>query len=96
MKTPSEPVDLTRRRHPGFFRGSGQVVLVVDDDAMIRAVIQAFLQTVDLNVVTAVDGHAALVEFDRRRSEIDLVISDLQMPKMDGVSLVRALKRIPP
>jgi len=69
-------------------------ILIVDDDPDILIVIQRLLETDGHEAVTADSGMKALklIELD----EYDLVISDLRMPSMDGIALLRELKALRP
>jgi CheY-like chemotaxis protein len=70
-------------------------ILVVDDEQIIRNVLKRKLeQTTSFNVFTAADGVPALELF--KNEKIDLVISDLLMTEMNGIELLRNLKRINP
>jgi YesN/AraC family two-component response regulator len=70
-------------------------ILVVDDEQIIRNVLKRKLeQTTSFNVFTASDGVPALEIF--KNEKIDLVISDLLMTEMNGIELLRSLKRINP
>ncbi len=65
-------------------------ILIADDDWLNRDLLQAYLTTSGCEVVTASDGQAAL---DSARSyPPDLALVDVQMPRMDGLELCRALK----
>lgn len=71
----------------------GRVILIVDDDGEMRLYLKRCLMkagTTDLVVIEAADGQEAL-EY-ARRGGIDLVISDIVMPKMDGLALCRAFQ----
>jgi signal transduction histidine kinase len=66
-------------------------ILVVEDDGDLRALLQRILERAGFKVLAACHGKAAL---DTLRSEaVDLVITDMLMPEMDGVELMRILKR---
>src|SRR4029077_20133564 len=79
--TPSTPVRSARQR-----------VLVVDDEASIRDLLSKTLALAEYDVDTAPDGTSAL---DRMRAfNYDLLIADLKMPGMDGLTLIRQAKRI--
>ena len=70
-------------------------ILIVDDEEIIRNVLKRKLeQSTEFIVHTAPDGVPALETFKRER--IDLVISDLMMSDMNGIELLRNLKRIKP
>jgi PAS domain S-box-containing protein len=75
-------------------RGNGEVILVVDDEASILQVTQETLQLHGYRVLTAVDGAQAMALFALRRAEINLVLTDLMMPVMDGYAFIAALQRI--
>ncbi len=82
-------------RHDGGWRGVG-TVLVVDDEAAVRTVATAMIETCGLTVVTAEDGRDALDIFRARRDEIVVVLLDLTMPGMDGEETFLELRRIDP
>lgn len=66
-------------------------ILIVDDSAVARHTIARILgQEKDLEVATAVDGAAALLEIER--FEPDAVVTDLVMPNLDGLALVAAMR----
>lgn len=65
-------------------------VLVVDDDNGVRFTIRAVLEDAGLEVLEARDGIEALAVLDQG-SPVDLVISDLRMPRMTGLELLEAL-----
>jgi two-component system OmpR family response regulator len=69
-------------------------ILVVDDDAHIRDVVQYALERESFRVVTAADGSAAL---DRlRQGDVDLVVLDVLMPELDGLSVCRRIRASSP
>ena len=65
-------------------------ILVVDDEAKMRRLLELALKGLGHEVVQAEDGEAALAAFDT--APFDLVLSDLRMPRMDGLQLLRALR----
>jgi CheY-like chemotaxis protein len=67
-------------------------LLVVDDDAMVREILTEQLEAAGYIVVAAANGAAALELLDAGE-QVDLIVSDLSMPGMDGVALVRAIQR---
>ena len=64
-----------------------KVVLVVDDDAAVRAYLKAALKREGFLTLEAGDGKLGLELVRRIGSDIDLVISDIKMPKLDGIQL---------
>ena len=75
-------------------RDSRQRVLVVDDEASIRDLLAKTLALAEYDVDTAGDGAAALDRLRERRGSYDLMIADLRMPGMDGLTLIREVKQI--
>ena len=70
-----------------------KTILVVDDFENTRWVIEFTLQKSGFNVLKAEHGKEALKFFDGRK--IDLVITDYNMPVMDGVELVKEIRKMP-
>ncbi|MEW6159094.1 MAG: PAS domain S-box protein, partial [Verrucomicrobiota bacterium] len=79
-----------------FPTGHGELVLVVDDEASIREITKATLEAFGYRVETANDGTQALARFVQRQNEVDVVITDLRMPYMDGPATIRALRQFKP
>jgi PAS domain S-box-containing protein len=75
-------------------RGHGELIMVVDDEENMRQAAEGTLTQFDYAVVTAVDGAAALALFAENREVVKAVLSDLAMPHMDGVALIRAIRNI--
>lgn len=69
----------------------GTTILLVDDDADIREYLAAELESEGFRVVVAKDGEDAILKMEV--SSIDLVISDVQMPGVDGFELLAAVKK---
>ncbi len=76
--------------------GGGRRILLVDDEPAIREAVSCTLQASGYEVFTAEDGRDALALYHQRRAEIDLVLTDISMGQMDGVTLSRALKHLNP
>jgi len=77
-------------------KGDGEMVLVVDDEPEILKITEQNLERNGYRTVLAHDGVDALVLFTQRRDEINAVLTDLEMPLMDGVALVRAIRKLDP
>lgn len=67
-------------------------ILVVDDQATMRTMIQAVLERAGHNVTTAEDGVDAMNKL--RGDQFDMVITDINMPNMTGLSLVPKIRRL--
>ena len=63
-------------------------ILVVDDDEAMRDLLRRMLERADFMVVTAIHGRDALERF--RSQQIDAVVTDMVMPEMDGIEVIRA------
>ena len=69
-------------------------VLVVDDSAAIRSALREMLESKGYSVVEAEDGLLGL-EVAKENPDISLLISDMQMPVMDGLEMCERLREIP-
>ena len=73
-----------------------RTVLLVDDEKMVLDVGKAILQRLGHEVVTALSGEEALIQFDRHREAIGCVVLDLTMPGMDGKAIFTRLRELSP
>lgn len=76
--------------------GRGESILVVDDEAAILEVTEALLKKHGYNVLTAANGVEAISLYVRHAGMIQVVLTDVMMPLMDGVNLARAVKKMNP
>ena len=67
-------------------------ILIVDDSESIREVVCFTLENEGYEVLAGCDGKEALKFLDG--SEIDLIITDLHMPNMDGIQLIKEIRKI--
>ena len=84
----SEPIALPRAQ--------GELLLLVDDEKLILKVAGELLERHGYTVVTALDAPEALAIFAARQEEIKVVLTDLAMPLMDGIALIRTLQKMKP
>ena len=68
-------------------------ILTVDDSVTIRKMVIATLTAIGYEVLEAADGQAALQQ--AMNAQFDLIISDVNMPNLDGIGLVKALRNLP-
>ncbi|MEI8378440.1 MAG: response regulator transcription factor [bacterium] len=68
-----------------------QKVLVADDEASIRRILETRLKMIGYDVITAADGEEAIAQFNKHNPE--LVILDVMMPKTDGYGVTREIRR---
>ena len=71
----------------------GKTILVVDDSASVRQVVSIALKGAGYDVIQGSDGKDALKQLDGKR--IHLIISDVNMPNMDGITFVAEAKKLP-
>ncbi len=76
--------------------GNGELILVVDDEANICQINRQLLQRYNYRVLTAKDGVEAIALYTQYQEEIKVVLMDLMMPQMDGITAIRTLKQINP
>ncbi|MBE8999661.1 response regulator [Nostoc sp. LEGE 12447] len=76
--------------------GQGELILVVDDEAAIRDVTKTSLESHNYKAMTASDGIEAIALYAEHRDEISLVLTDMVMPSMDGITTIRTLRKINP
>ena len=65
-----------------------KTILAVDDSVSIRQLVGHTLRTAGFSVIEASDGQDAL---DKLKTPVDLVLTDLNMPRVDGLALTKAL-----
>ena len=67
--------------------------LVVDDSSTIRAILTLYLKKMDMEVIEAADAYEALQRL--KEGPFDLVLVDWNMPEMDGIDLIRQIRKVP-
>ncbi len=79
-----------------FRQGNGELILVVDDEEPIRRLVHTVLSARGYRVIAAADGIEALALFETCATELALIITDLDMPNVDGVALARCIRAYRP
>ena len=69
-------------------------ILVVDDEAVIREGVKRILERSGMEVATSSGGRAALAMI--QETDFDLVVTDLKMPGMNGIEVLKAIKVLQP
>jgi DNA-binding NtrC family response regulator len=81
---------------PELLEGNGELVLVVDDEPGIVQMTKMILERRNYRVLTAEDGPDALALIAQQTEPIKVVLTDMSMPFMEGVVLIRAIKKMKP
>lgn len=77
-------------------RGSGELILLVDDEENIIRITAATLEMFGYRSISGASGAEGLAAFKDRRDEIDLIVTDISMPDMDGPAMIREIRDIDP
>ncbi len=77
-------------------RGKGESILVVDDEEPIRSITRQTLEAFGYHVLLAADGAEAVAIYAQHQGNIDVVLTDMMMPVMDGAATIEALTRMNP
>ena len=83
-------------RHPELPQGKRELVLVAEDEAVLREAVTATLERYDYRVASARDGAEALLAYTNHRGDVAAVLMDLVMPNVDGFAAIEALRREDP
>ena len=68
-------------------------ILIVDDEARMRKLIKDFLAKKDFRTIEASNGEEALEKFEENKNKIDLILLDVMMPKIDGWTVLREVRK---
>jgi CheY-like chemotaxis protein len=82
------------RDHEETRAGGGGTILVIDDEEEVRDAARAILERFGYRVLEASDGEDGVERYREHAGEIDAVLLDLSMPRMDGVEVFREIRQI--
>jgi CheY-like chemotaxis protein len=91
--TPNDPITLALDEASSQVDIRGCRVLVVDDNQQNTELVQAYLESLPVEIATAVDGLDAMAQAERFKP--DLVLLDVMMPKMSGFEVCQKIKQNP-
>jgi PAS domain S-box-containing protein len=77
-------------------RGQGELIMLVDDEEAIRQVTRQTLEAYGYEVLVAANGAEAVALFEKHIDQVDLVLTDMSMPVMDGRATIQALRQLRP
>jgi two-component system chemotaxis response regulator CheY len=72
-----------------------KIILAVDDSTSIRQMVAFTLKSAGYTVIEAADGQEGLDKANANASDITLVLTDQNMPRMDGITLIKSLRGMP-
>ena len=84
------------RTKTNFSSEQKKTILLIDDEETVINISEMMLKRLGYSVIKAHNGYDGLKLFKENKSKIDLVISDLEMPKMNGKELMDKLRKIEP
>jgi two-component system, cell cycle sensor histidine kinase and response regulator CckA len=84
------------KQPPLFVRGGKETLLIAEDDGEVRTLIKNVLENAGYKVIEAKDGEDAISQFTENKETIDLLISDVVMPKKNGKEVYTTIKKIKP
>ena len=76
--------------------GHGELILVIDDEESVRELTKTTLESYGYRVVTAQNGLQGIARFRERQNDIKLIVTDTDMPFLDGMGAIRAIKELKP
>ncbi len=92
----STETEVIQGKRPALPIGQGDLILLVEDELALREITKELLESFNYRVLTAADGAEAVTLYRRRKGRINVVVTDLMMPIMDGLALIRALRQLDP
>lgn len=94
-ETGEDPLPVAMPPHVSAVTGAG-VVLLAEDDQSVRRLVSTELGRRGFTVMAAEDGRAALEMFTTHKDRVDVIVTDVVMPRMNGADLAKAAEKIQP
>jgi two-component system, cell cycle sensor histidine kinase and response regulator CckA len=88
--------DRPRPERSEELRGGDETILVVEDEPILRKLLVKFLETAGYTVIQASDGEEAVALYGAQSDDIDLVISDMGLPKQNGWEAIKVRRKVSP
>jgi CheY-like chemotaxis protein len=82
---------MVQRPQTAVTNGNGRVVMVVDDEPQVRALMHRAFEKGGFHVISAASAEEALPASDRHEGKIDLLVTDIFLPGMGGLELAETL-----
>jgi len=84
--------EITSQKDSDITTGAGETILLVDDEESVRSTTCEVLESLNYKVITASDGEQAMALFIAHQKEIDLILTDIVMPKLGGIDLAKSIR----
>jgi PAS domain S-box-containing protein len=81
---------------PKAFAGDRELILIVDDEPLIQEVAKTILEYQNYQTLVVSSGAEAIAQYTQHQQQIQVVLMDMMMPAMDGLTAVRALQQVNP
>jgi CheY-like chemotaxis protein len=88
--------EASERNEAELLGGEGELILIVDDEPSIRDITKTSLENSNYQAITASDGVEAIALYAQLQEKICIVLTDMVMPAMDGITTIRTLQKINP
>ena len=92
----TEAAEIELVKYQNLPRGKGELILVVDDETLIRESTKVSLEAYNYRSILAADGIEAIALYAQHQHEISVILMDIIMPSMDGITAIRTLQKINP
>lgn len=93
LESPGSPAHIQANEHSSAAMPEPALILVVEDEPTMLRLVREALEGAGHKVLTALNGAAGLKVFEANRDAIKLVITDLMMPKLNGVEMARMIRK---
>ncbi len=90
----TENNDLVHHHNEENIPGGTETILLIEDETGLREMIKVFLEMNGYKVITAIDGEEALLKFSQHKDSIDIIFSDMGLPKITGEQMYFTIKRL--
>jgi len=94
--TESAKVEGPRPQETVLPQGNGEMILIMDDEDAVRRLAKTTLENYGYRVVTAMNGLEGMTCFEEHKHEIAVLVSDTDMPILDGIATIRAIQHLKP
>lgn len=89
-------LDQQVRKETVLPRGNGELILVIDDEEAVRELAKTTLENYGYRVLSAANGQQGVACFEQHRHEIAVLLTDTDMPRMDGLTAVSSIQKLKP